>query len=97
MFKMNCFTQKPARSPAVTANLAVKKQGEPAEAKADKDDYAPEDAKLERQAVALETNPVFTPSKAPAGRAGKSSSGKVSQAAVQKLLASAEHRCARTG
>jgi hypothetical protein len=93
MFKMNCFTQ-PARSPAVTANLAVKKHGEPAEPKDGMEDYAPEDAKQEQQAVALETNPVFTPSKAPAARAGKSSSGKVSQAAVQKLLASAEHRCA---
>ena len=86
-----CFTQ-PQRAPAVTASLAVKKQGEPAN-KALKEEHAPEEAKQELQAVALETNPVYAehPSKAPPAKAAKASS-KASSAVVQKLLHSAEHR-----
>lgn len=88
MFK-GCFTPRPA--PAVTASLAVKKQGEPVEAKAMNEEFQLEDAKPEPQVVALETNPVFTPSKAAPAKGSKASS-KASQAAVQKLLQSAEHR-----
>ncbi|KAK9819073.1 hypothetical protein WJX81_008479, partial [Elliptochloris bilobata] len=89
MFK-SCFATQPARSPAVTASLAVKKQGEPAE-KALKEEHAPEEAKLEPQAVAYETNPVFQESKAAPAKPTKAS-GKASNAVVQKLLQSTEHR-----